>query len=122
MTISKSTSPVEIVDLHEHLAALRQALDRGERPPAGALLGLPPLDNDVWVDIAGAAAVAGVAPKTITGWLSRGQPKRLPFPAPIRILYRLYWPLSAIESWRQNYTGQQDTNDHASDPGARSAS
>ncbi|NRQ32444.1 hypothetical protein HII36_11420 [Nonomuraea sp. NN258] len=91
-----STDPVESVDL----AALREALARGERPPTGALLGLPPLEGDVRVDTAHAAAVAGVAPKTITSWLSRGQPRRCSFPAPHRILYRLYWPLSAVEAWR----------------------
>ena len=51
----------------------------------------------MWVDIAGASAVSGAAPKTITGWLSRGGPKHGPFPAAHRFLYRLHWPLSQIE-------------------------
>lgn len=60
---------------------IRQALAAGRRPAAGRLLGLPELDGDVWADIAGASAVSGAAaPKTITGWLSRGGPKHCPFP------------------------------------------
>ena len=69
--------------------------------PAGRLLGLPELPDDgVWVDIAGAAVVAGVQPKTITGWLSRCLPASSPFPLPTKFLYRLYWPLAEIEAWK----------------------
>ena len=57
----------------------------------------------MWVDIAGASAVSGAAPKTITGWLSRGGPKHCPFPAAHRFLYRLYWPLFQIEAWTAAY-------------------
>jgi hypothetical protein len=90
---------VEIVDLKGQLAVIREALAGGRRPPAGGLLGLPALEDDVWVDTAGAAAVAGVPPSTITSWLSRGRPAARPFPAAHRYLRRLYWPLSEIEAW-----------------------
>ena len=67
---------------------------------AGRLLGLPELPGGgVWVDIAGAAAVVGVASQTITGWVNGKGPEKLPFPTPQRILYRLYWPLADIEDW-----------------------
>ncbi|HZE33717.1 MAG TPA: hypothetical protein VE198_20085 [Actinoallomurus sp.] len=101
---TRGTEHVETVDLDEHAAEIRQAREAGRTPPAGRLLGLPELpDGDVWVDIAGASAVSGVQPKTITGWLTRGGPKRCPFPSGYRFLYRLYWPLSAIEAWVAEY-------------------
>jgi hypothetical protein len=100
------TQPVEDVDLATHAAVIREALADGRKPPVGRLLGLPELpDEDVWVDIAGAEAITGTPARTITGWLSRGGPKRAPFPAPHRFLYRLYWPLSALESWTGDYSG-----------------
>ncbi len=83
-----STDHVEEVGLYGQLADIRQALAAGQKPADGALLGLPELDGDVWADIAGAAAISGAAPKTITGWLSRGGPKHCPFPAAHRFLYR----------------------------------
>lgn len=80
--------------------ALVEALAEAKAVPAGRLLGLPELpDDDVWVDTAGAAALVRVNPKTITGWLARGGPKKQPFPSPHRLLYRLYWRRSAIEAW-----------------------
>lgn len=85
------------------LAEIRAGLAAGQRPAAGALLGLPDLDGDVWVDIAGAAVVAGVQPRTITSWLAGGRPKLCPFPAASRFLYRLYWPLSVVEAWAAVY-------------------
>jgi hypothetical protein len=106
---SRGTEHVETVDLAEHAAQIREARAVGRTPPAGRLLGLPELpEGDVWVDIAGASAVTGVQPKTITGWLTRGQPKRLPFPSGYRFLYRLYWPLSVVEGWRDEYGAGQD--------------
>lgn len=98
-----STDHVGEVGLYGQLADVRQALATGRKPAAEALLGLPELDGDVWVDIAGAAAVSGAAPKTITRWLSRGGPKHCPFPAAHRFLYRLYWPVSQIEAWTAAY-------------------
>lgn len=99
-----STDPVEVVDLKGQLAAIREALASGRRPPAGGLLGLPALEgDDIWVDTAGAAAVVGVPPATITSWLSRGRPATSPFPAAHRYLRRLYWPLSEIEAWAGDY-------------------
>jgi hypothetical protein len=95
------TEHTETADLMEHLIDLRRALEHGEAIPTGRLFGLPELpDGDVWVDAAGAAALANVEPSTIRGWLSRGGPKRNPFPAPMSILYRTYWPRSTIETWR----------------------
>jgi hypothetical protein len=93
------------LDLGGLLASLRDRSGRVDpsalaRLPVGGLLGLPSLEDDVWVDIAGAAALAGVAPKTITGWLSRHGPVRKPFPSAHRYLYRLYWPAGAILAWR----------------------
>lgn len=103
---SSRTEPVEEVDLATHAAQLGQARAEGRTPPAGRLLGLPELpDDDVWVDIAGAEAITGVASRTITGWLARGGPKKAPFPAPHRFLYRLYWPLTTLEDWNRDYTG-----------------
>lgn len=99
-----STKPVETVDLAVQVEQIRQARDAGHAVPAGRLLGLPELPgDDVWVDIAGASAITGLEAKTITGYLNRGQPKRCPFPGGHRILYRLYWPLSTIESWCEEY-------------------
>jgi len=88
------------IALAAHHQELVDTVREGRSLPAGRLLGLPELDDgDVWVDIAGAAAIAGVNPKTITGWLTRNGPKRRPFPAPHRLLYRLYWRRSEIEGW-----------------------
>jgi hypothetical protein len=97
-----SLSPV---DLEVQAESIRLTLAAGRRPPAGGLLGLPELDGDVWADIAGAAAITGAPPRTITGWLNRRGPKRCPFPEPRRSLYRLYWPVSALQSWRDDYAG-----------------
>jgi hypothetical protein len=99
---------IQTVDLAEHAEELRRARAAGRTPPAGRLLGLPELPgDDVWVDIAGASMVTGQQPKTITGWLTRGQPKRLPFPAGYRFLYRLYWPMSVLEEWAREYGADQ---------------
>jgi hypothetical protein len=91
------------VDLEAQVESIRAMLAAGQRPPAGQLLGLPELDGDVWVDIAGAAAITGAPPHTITGWLNRRGPKPCPFPEPRRSLYRLYWPVSVLQSWRDDY-------------------
>lgn len=69
----------------------------GTGRPTAWLPDLP--DEDIWCDMAGASALAGVAPTTITAWLSRGGPKRMPFPVPVRLLYRLYYPVSSIREW-----------------------
>ena len=55
--------------------------------------------------MAGATAVTGVPPKTITSWLARGGPVRNPFPPPHRLLYRLYWRGTEIMSWRAREKG-----------------
>ncbi len=92
------------VDLTTHVAALQAALDRPSGPPAGRLLGLPELaDGDLWCDIAGAVAITGVAPKTITGWITRRGPARHPFPQPDRVLYRLYWSVASVRTWLEDY-------------------
>ena len=92
---------LEAVHLAAQIAALADALSAGDPIPTGRLLGLPELpDNDYWLDIAGAAAIAGVSPNTITCWLTRGGPRRNPFPQPRRHLYRLHWPRTEITSWR----------------------
>jgi len=89
------------IDLSERLSALNVAVRAGAAVPAGRLYGLPELPGgDCWVDMAGAAALTGFPPKTITSWLARGGPLRNPFPIPARILYRLYWPRKDIQSWR----------------------
>ena len=93
----------EPVTLDAQLESIRTMLAAGQRPPAGQLLGLPDLDGDVWADIAGAAAITGAPPRTITGWLNRQGPKRCPFPEPRRSLYRLYWPVSVLQPWRDDY-------------------
>lgn len=95
----------ESVALDAQIASIRTMMAAGQRSPAGQLLGLPELDGDVWADIAGAAAITGALPRTITGWLNRRGPKRCPFPEPRRSLYRLYWPVSVLQSWRHDYAG-----------------
>jgi hypothetical protein len=90
------------VDLSVQLSLLAEAIRDGSTVPAGRLYGLPELPgNGCWTDIAGAAALTGVPPRTITSWLARGGPVRNPFPVPRRFLYRLYWPRDDIESWRE---------------------
>ncbi len=88
------------ISLDEQYGRLVAALGTGRPISAGRLLGLPELgEDDVWVDVAGAAAIAGVNPRTVTGWLARSGPKRQPFPSPYRLMYRLYWRRSAVEKW-----------------------
>ncbi|WP_433527775.1 hypothetical protein ACQPZ2_44115 (plasmid) [Nocardia pseudovaccinii] len=94
---------VEEVAVTEQLRELRRVLAEGRPLAAGRLWGLPELsDGDVWVDIAGAAAAVGAEPRTITSWLTRRGPKRHPFPPAHRYLYRLYWPLSVIQEWKES--------------------
>lgn len=91
----------EPVQLMGQLAALTEAVNTGRPVPAGRLFGLPELPgNDYWVDIAGAAAITGIPPNTITSWLARGGPARNPFPAALRHLYRLHWPHTEITAWQ----------------------
>lgn len=92
------------VTLDAQLESIRTMLAKGQWPPAGQLLGLPELEGDVWADMAGAAAVTGVPSHTISGWLNRQGPKRCPFPEPRRSLYRLYWPVSVLQAWLEEYS------------------
>jgi hypothetical protein len=81
---------------------LAEAIRGGSTVPAGRLYGLPELPgNGCWTDIAGAAALTEIPPRTITSWLARGGPVRNPFPVPRRFLYRLYWPRDDIDLWRE---------------------
>jgi hypothetical protein len=97
------TGPIELA---AHATALTEAIRAGTALPAGRLLGLPELPgDDYWLDMAGATAVTGVPPKTITSWLARGGPVRNPFPPPHRLLYRLYWRGTEIMSWRAREKG-----------------
>lgn len=91
------------VDLDAQVESIRAALAAGQHSPAGQLLGLPELDGDVWADIAGAVAITGAQPRTISGWLSRKGPRRCPFPEPRRSMYRLYWPVSVLQAWCEDY-------------------
>ena len=62
--------PVELAD---HLSFLAEAAEAGTTVPAGRLYGLPELPDDgCWLDMAGAAALTRVPPKTIASWLTRG--------------------------------------------------
>jgi hypothetical protein len=89
------------IELAAHASALTEAIRAGKTVPAGRLLGLPELPgNDYWLDMAGATALTGIAPKTISSWLARGGPTRNPFPVPQRFLYRLYWRGTDIASWQ----------------------
>ena len=97
--VAPGVDHAEETDMAEHLEALRHALEAGQAG-AGRLLGLPELDGDVWLDMAGAAAVSGCQPRTITAWLTRRGPKRNPFPQAHRFLYRLYWPMGVVTEWR----------------------
>ncbi len=91
--------------LGEQIEAIADALDTGTLT-AGRLLGLPDLGPEgMWCDIAGASAISGVLPSTITAWLTRGGPKRRPFPRPMRILYRLYWTVEEVTHWRDDSSG-----------------
>lgn len=92
------------IKLAARAAALGEAIRAGS-VPAGRLFGLPELSgNDYWVDMAGATALTGIPPKTITGWLARSGPVRNPFPVPQRLLYRLYWRGTEIASWQARET------------------
>jgi len=89
------------IELQAHAAALGEAIRDGRAVPAGRLFGLPDLPgDDYWLDMAGATAITGRPPKTITSWLARGGPVRNPFPVPHRFLYRLFWRGSEITSWK----------------------
>jgi hypothetical protein len=100
----------EEVHLAAHISALADALSADHPIPMGRLLGLPELpNNDYWVDIAGAAAITRVPPRTITGWLSRGGPRHNPFPTPRRHLYRLHWPRTEITSWQAENVVEHST-------------
>jgi hypothetical protein len=93
------------IELAAHAGALAEALRAGQTVPAGRLLGLPELPgDDYWADMAGATALTGIPPKTITSWLARGGPVRNPFPVPQRFLYRLYWRGMDIASWQARAT------------------
>ena len=93
------------IELAAHASALAEAVRAGRTVPAGRLLGLPELPgDDYWVDMAGATALTGIPPKTITSWLARGGPVRNPFPVPQRFLYRLYWRGTDIASWQARET------------------
>ena len=89
------------VELQAQASALRQAIAAGGPVPAGRLFGLPELPGgEHWVDMAGASAITGAQPKTISSWLARGGPVRNPFPPPHRFLYRLYWRAAEISAWQ----------------------
>ena len=92
------TGPVE---LEAQATVLADAIRAGRAVPAGRLFGLPELPgDDYWLDMAGATAITGIPPKTITSWLARGGPARNPFPTPHRLHYRLYWRGTQITSWQ----------------------
>lgn len=93
------------IELAAHASVLAEAVRAGRTVPAGRLLGLPELPgDDYWVDMAGATALTGIPPKTISSWLARGGPVRNPFPVPQRFLYRLYWRGTDITSWQARET------------------
>jgi hypothetical protein len=101
MEATMSDRRPEPIQLAAQLAVLSEAISTGRPVSMGKLFGLPELpDDDYWVDIAGAAAITGIPPNTITSWLTRGRPTRNPFPAPHRHLYRLYWPRTEITRWQ----------------------
>ena len=69
------------IELATHAAALIEAIRTGRAVPAGRLFGLPELPgDDYWLDMAGATAVTGIPPKTITSWLARGRRPATPSP------------------------------------------
>jgi hypothetical protein len=93
------------IELVVHARALADGIRSGQAVPAGRLFGLPELPgDDYWLDTAGATALTGIPPKTITSWLARGGPVRNPFPVSDRFLYRLYWRRAEIESWQARET------------------
>ena len=114
------TGPIELAT---HATALIEAIRTGRTVPAGRLFGLPELPgDDYWLDIAGATAVTGIPPKTITSWLARGRPVRNPFPPPQRLLYRLYWRGTEITSWQTREkaaAGQRASARSGQSPAAR---
>jgi hypothetical protein len=118
-----SADRAESIELATHASALIEAIRTGRAVPAGRLFGLPELPgDDYWLDMAGATAVTGVPPKTITSWLARGGPVRNPFPAPQRLLYRLYWRITEITSWQtmeNAATGQRASARSGRSPAAR---
>ncbi len=98
-------SPTETVALTDKVAELRAAWRAGQPLTGGQLFGLPFLEEDVWVDTAGATVITGVPPKTITSYLSRKKPKGNPFPVPSKFLGRNYWPASTLLDWAPPSTG-----------------
>lgn len=92
------TRPAELA---ARATVLTDAIRSGRAVPAGRLFGLPELPgDDYWLDMAGTTAITGIPPNTITSWLARGGPTRNPFPAPRRLLYRLYWRGTQVTSWQ----------------------
>lgn len=115
-----SSSRPDSVELAAHALALAEAVRLGGAVPVGRLYGLPELpDYDYWVDMAGAAALTGVPPKTITSWLSRGGPIRNSFPVPRKVLYRLHWRWTDIASWQaeEQLPATERRASHAADIG-----
>ena len=114
------TGPVRLT---AHATAMAEVIRAGGTVPAGRLFGLPELPGgDCWLDMAGATAVTGVPPKTITSWLARGGPVRNPFPSPQRLLYRLYWRSTEITSWQTREkaaAGQRTSARSGQSPAAR---
>ncbi|MBO0879441.1 MAG: hypothetical protein J2P17_03530 [Mycobacterium sp.] len=106
--------PAETIALRDKVGELRAAWRAGRPLTGGQLFGLPALDGDVWVDMAGAAVVTDLEPKTITSWLSRGRPAACPFPAPSKYLGRLYWPASVLLAWVTEYAPHRRTSEHDS--------
>jgi hypothetical protein len=90
------------LDLAGREAAVEAAIRRGDKLPAGRLLGLPELPGrQAWVDMAGACAITRHPEGTITSWVARSGPKWCPLPTPSRVLYRLYWPEKQLREWRK---------------------
>ncbi|RJQ70545.1 hypothetical protein D5S17_28875 [Pseudonocardiaceae bacterium YIM PH 21723] len=95
--VAEASQAEQAVDL----AAEWDRVQAGDQQPTGGRVwGLPELaEGELWVDIAGASVIAGIPSKSITAYLAQGRPKRNPFPAAHRFLYRLYWPMGVIQAW-----------------------
>ncbi len=106
-TSTRRVGTTSSLEQQSELAKKWAAVDsNGDAPTGGRLWGLPELPNgDLWVDIAGAAVIARTPPKSISSHLAKHGPRRNPFPAASRFMYRLFWPMSEIRAWREPAPG-----------------
>jgi len=86
------------------LAALVDAANKDLSPAPG-------VPFSPWLDLAEAAAFAGVQPATLRSWLARGGPKHHPFPQPgHRSQGSSYWQERTLRAWKTGYRPTRGAN------------